>query len=80
MLTKLDDVNLLFKNYHLLRAVGSMCPHLKHVVFITKGAHLENDADYDSDNADYSDTIGDSESTIIESNLTFSLKKWPKVS
>ena len=77
MLTKLGDVNLL--DYHLVRAVGSMCPHLTHVVFNIKGADLENDPDYDSDNAVDSETIGDSESAEIESNLTVSLNEWPKV-
>lgn len=78
MLTKLDDVNLL--NYHLVRTVGSMCQHLKHVVFNTKGA---NSPDYNFNEYAEFDTAGwasNSDFTGIESNLTVSLNNWSKVS
>ena len=79
LLTKLDYVDLL--NYNLLRAVGAMCPHLKHVVFNARRYDLKQDTDSDSDDSVHSETSDDSETpTEIESNLTACFNNWPKVS
>ncbi len=86
LLTKLDDVDLLDDD--LLRAIGSICPNLKHVVFKAKDDDLENDPDlsehYSGGSEDEIDPTpfldDDADTTEVESPLTVLLNRWPKVS